>query len=215
MGDVEELTKFLGSKEGQISMRKTAENLLEKRKKLDETRKQMFSNCKYIEWLNQFTQDRKVFSDNDWLNSPKELHEYDEENVNKLQLFYEGIDDYARKNYIYPEQCSFGNFYRVKLDDNGYEIGILSGQGTNFFCRRVSLIDDYYFIDINDIICNKEQGNVKLINNNLNNLSNTIVDTYTSGVPLEAIREVINKVIEQIISSEKEKGNQKVLSKTR
>ena len=46
-------------------------------------------------------------------------------NVEKLNLFYEGINIYAKQNHIYPTPCNFGNFYRVNLNDFGF------GQKTN------------------------------------------------------------------------------------
>ena len=39
-------------------------------------------------------------------------------------------------------QCDFVNFYRVKLDDFGFEIGISVGQGTVFFFNKVAIDDE-------------------------------------------------------------------------
>ena len=160
--------------------------------------KGMVSNTEYVEWLYQFTQDKDSFSDNEWLYFPEKISQSDRKNVEKLSLFYEIIEEYAEENYIYPTPCDFGNFYRVKSNDFGFEIGVLIGQGTVFFFNKSSLENDKVFIDFHDVITGKKQNNVDTINDALNSLSDTIKSAYDSGVPIEAIEGIFDKTIKSI-----------------
>lgn len=172
-------------------------------------KKEMLSNTKYIEWLEKFTSKHPSFSDDDWLYFPEKITKQDNDNINDLNLFYDVIDNYAEKNYIYPTKCDFGNYYNIKIGNIGYEIGILVGQGTIFFCNRKQLVNNIEYIDFNDIINNKKNDNVDIITNDLNDLSNMIIDLYKKGIPLDAIIESLDKTINFV----KEKKHIKVLKK--
>jgi len=111
---------------------------------------------------------------------------------------YKGIERYASENYIYPTNCDFGNFYKIKLDNIGYEIGMLAGQGTLFFCNRVQIENEQHFIDFNDIVNNKKNNNASFIKNSLNELSNMVVTLYENGIPLEAIVNTLDNTLTEI-----------------
>ena len=158
----------------------------------------IFSNTEYINWLINFTNDNHNFTDEDWDYFPEKISEYDLNYVQDFHLFYNGIDKYASQNYIYPEYNAFGNFYRIKFNDVGFEIGTQAGQGVYFYCVRIDISDNLMFIDFNDILNNKKQIYVDEINNGLNNLSEMIMLLYNSGVPLEVIVSTVNKTIKNI-----------------
>ena len=143
-----------------------------------------------------------------YLYDSEKLSEYDQERVNNLSLFFEGIYSYAKKNHIYSSPGSLGEYYQIKIYDIGFEIGYITGQGTSFYCKRIPILDDN-FIDFIDIMNNKEQDNVEYINNSMKQLSNMIIDLYNNGVPLEAIDTAINIAIKEIGSYQKE-NRQKV-----
>lgn len=205
MNAAEKILKDMETPEGKARMNKWVEEYIAKEKVKSEKIKSMMSNTAYIEWLNQFTQDKDGFSDDDWLYFPEKISESDRENVEKLCLFYEGIDKYSQKNHIYPIPCEFGNFYRVKLNNFGFEIGILVGQVTVFFFNKASLEDDKKFIDFNDIIIGKKQDNVDQINATLDSLSNMVITAYESGVPIEAIVSTLDNTIKGITSKKEDK----------
>ena len=125
----------------------------------------------------------------------KKILKEDNEKVSKLHLLYEGIELYAKKNYIYPTKCDFGDYYNIKLDNIGYEIGMLVGQGTLFLCNRTLVNKDLEYIDFNDIITNKKKDGVDMITQQLNNLSNKILELYKKGVPLTAIKETLDNTL--------------------
>lgn len=161
----------------------------------------ILSNTDYIKWLDRFTIEHSSFFDKDWLHSPEKISKEDLERVNNLHLMYRGIDTHANKNYIYPTSCNFGNFYNIKLENIGFEIGILGRQGTLFFCNRVSIKNQKDFIDFNDILNNKNVNvNATAIENKLNELSNLITSLYKSGIPLKAIKSILNNTLKEISS---------------
>jgi len=186
-------------------MKKLAEDYINKQKEESKKIKEMISNTSYIDWLNQFTKDKKSFCDDQWLYFPEKISSTDRENVEKLNLFYEGINIYAKQNHIYPTLCNFGNFYRVNLNDFGFEIGTLIGQETIFFFNKVSLKNNKNFIDFNDIMSEKKQDNVDQINAILDSLSNIVIKAYENGVPIESIIDRLDNTIKGISSKEENK----------
>ena len=205
MNITKKILKDIETPEGKAKMSKWVEEYISKEKLKSEEIKGMMSNTAYIEWLNLFTQDKGGFSDDDWLYFPEKISEFDRKNVEKLCLFYEGIDNYAQQNYIYPVSCEFGNFYRVKLNGFGFKIGILVGQGTVFFFNKDSLEKDKDFIDFNDIMTGKKQDNVDQINATLDSLSNMVITAYESGVPIETIVNTLDNTIKEIMSKGEDK----------
>lgn len=128
------------------------------------------------------------------------LSDFDRKNVEMLNLFYSGIDKYARKNYIYPLLCDFGNFYKVKLNNFGFDVGMLVGQGTVFFFNKTAMENEDEFIDFNDVMVDKKQANVDQINATLDTLSNMVITFYESGVPIDAIVNTIDNTLKDITS---------------
>lgn len=210
MNIAQKILNEMDTPEFEEKMEKWVEEYIKKEKAKEERIQEMMSNTDYIKWLDSFTIKHQSFSDNDWLYCEEEISKEDYEKVNNLHLMYSGIETYANRNYIYPSDCEYGNFYKIKLDNIGFEIGILVGQGTLFFCNRVEIEKD--FIDFNDIINNKESDNAIIIKNKLNELSDFVVSLYENGVPYEAIRSRLEDILNEI-NSEKDLEKEKVLKK--
>ena len=103
----------------------------------------------------------------------------------------------------------YQSFYGVKDNVNEvyYKIGVIEGQGGSFFCERIEYTSEQPFIDFNDIMNDKVRDNVKEIGTDLDNMSNLVLSLYNKGVPLEAIKETLDKTISEIELS-KEKGKE-------
>lgn len=213
MNRPEDLIKELKKPETKKIMEKIVEETIEKEKIRNDKIKTLMSSLDYINWLTEFTKDNKGFSDYDWLYSSEKLDDADQEKVDDLQLFFEGIYQYARKNYIYSQTRSLGECYQVRIDDIGFEIGYLSGQGTKFYCRRIPLEAMENAIYFMDIVNNKKQDSVEYIEKSLENLSNMFVELYNNGVPIEAMMETFNKTIKSIEQKEHDIDEQKTLRK--
>ena len=107
--------------------------------------KEIQSNPKYINWLEKFTERYPRFTDDDILYEKKFKSAEDIDGVNNLSLLYNVIEEYAQKNYIYLEKNSdFYGSYKIKYNGIGYEIGCMVGQGTLFYCGRLSNPNETY-----------------------------------------------------------------------
>ena len=148
----EKILKQMETPEYKAIMDKWIEDYVEKTKLKIKKTNEMMSNTEYFEWLDRFTINIKEFASDDWLYNQDEISDYDKEKVKDLGMFYFGIKDYAIENSIIPTDCEFGNYYNIKLNELGFEIGIILGQGTIFFCKRVQLDDNNKFINLNNVI---------------------------------------------------------------
>lgn len=184
---------------------------IERLKVSEAKRQEMFSDTNYVKWLESFTIEHPVFSDDDWLYFPEKISQEDNEKVKNLHLFYEGIELYAKKNYIYPTKCDFGGYYNIKLDNISYEIGMLVGQGTLFFCNRKPLDKDLEYIDFNDIMADKKKDGVDVITEQLKDLSDKILELHKKGIPLDALIETLDTTLTEI--KEEEKNSTKILKR--
>ena len=171
MNCAEKILKDINTPEGQERIKKWAEEYLAKENARNIKMQEMLSNTDYIKWLDKFTIEHSSFSDDDWLYFPEKISKEDLEKVNNLHLMYRGIEKYASENYICPTDCDFGNFYKIKLENTGFEIGILIGQGTLFFCNRVQIENQKDFIDFNDILNNKTDDSLTTTKNTLNEIN--------------------------------------------
>ena len=203
MDNVDKLINDLKSEESKKIFSKIIKERIEREKKRNDRIKTIMSSIDYITWLIDFTKDKEGFNDDDWTYSYEKLSDSDLEKVNELSLFFEGINDYAKINYIYSYPRSFGEYYLIKVGDIGFEIGIMTGQGTLFYCKKTKVDKEY--IDYLDILTNRKQDNVSYIKENLDNLSNIIISLYESGVPLDAIIESVDGVINKIVKNEEQK----------
>ena len=188
---------------------KNKEKLTKEREERKRKIKALLSNYDYMNWLNKFTKDNNGFYTEYYLYNTLEISKEDLDNVNKFKLLFEGIDKYAYKNYIYPDIDDYQIVYGIKDNVNEiyYKIGLITGQGSYYFCDRVEYTDEMNFIDFNDIMNDRTRDNVKEIETGLNNMSNLIVSLSLKGAPLGAIKEVFDKTIREIELS-KEKGKE-------
>ena len=212
MNDTKKISNEMYTAEEKEKAKKMIEEYFIKEKNKNIKIQKMLSNTDYINWLDEFTTKHLNFTDEDWLYFPEKISKEDLEQVKNLHLMYFGIEKYANNNYIYPTNCNFGNFYKIKLENIGLKIGILAGQGTLFFCNRIQIENEKDFIDFNDIINNKISNNVITIKNKLNELSNLIISLYKSDIPLEAIVTTLNNTLNKI-NSKNDLGQIKTLKK--
>lgn len=199
----EKILEEMNAPEGQTKLKKWALEYDEKMFSKDKKKKEIFSDTNYMKWLENFTIKHPSFASDTWLYFQEQISKEDNENVGDLYLLYEGIDFYANRNYIYPMTCEFGDYYNIKLDNVCYEIGMLIGQGTLFFCNRKPLNKDLEYIDFNDIIDDKKKDGVTTIENGLNQLSNLVVSLYENNVPIEAIIMTLENTLNEIKSQNK------------
>ena len=141
------------------------EKWIREKKERDAKLKSIFSGYDYMNWLDRFTANTKGFSDEEYLYFPEKISKEDLDKVNNLGLFFEGIMEYADKNYIYPSTYEYQSYYGIKdnVNEAYYKIGVIEGQGGSFFCDRVEPTSELDFIDFNDIMDDKIRDNAEEI----------------------------------------------------
>lgn len=204
-----EILKDMETEEIQENAKKHIEDKLKEEEK---NIAQMTSNIDYMMWLEDFTIDFPAFTSDTWAYFPEMISENNHQKVAMLYLLYQAIEHYASKNYIYKTKCDFGDYYNIKLDNTHYEIGRLIGQGIIFFCCRKPFNKDIKYIDFNDIVNDKKQENVLIIEEGLNKLSNLVYTLYQSGIPLEAITAKLDNILNDI-NTKNNQVNHKTLTK--
>lgn len=170
--------------------------------------KEMFSNTNYLKWLENFTSEHQSFTDSFSELWNGKISNEDSKNISNLSLLYNGIERYAKKNYIYPTKCDFGSYYNIKLNNISYEIGMLVGQGSIFFCNRKPISKDLEYIDFTDIMVDKKKDGVDEITQQLKDLSDKILELHKKGIPLNALIETLNTTL---IGIKEEKNPTKTL----
>lgn len=178
-------------------------NYMEERKKEKQIKSSMFSGYEYIAWLDRITKENGTISDEDLLYNDS-LNEYDRQGIKNLNLFFDGIQEYATNNYIYPISEPYCELYNIKYNDSGLQLGITYGQGVSLFCKGVKVEEMDEYIDFADIINGKKSSKVEVINKNLERLTTLIYELYDNGVPIEAIRNTCNSVVEELVKKKKE-----------
>lgn len=210
MDEVDEFFETMERPKDVESMGELIKNYIDSEKVNKEKINRMLSSTVYLEWLSKFMQDKDSFSDVDWVYFPEQLEETDRENVGQLNLFFEGISEYASQNHIYPISSDSGTYYKIKLNGTGFEIGWLAGQGVVHFARKVLIEKETEFIDFADIMAKKVQENVDKINASLISLSNIVLNIYGSGVPIEAIINAFDNTIKEIMAKPDKKSDKLV-----
>lgn len=165
--------------------------------KSQERAKSIVADTSYMLWLENFTNSIPIFSDDSWLYHPDEISKEDAEKVNDLCSFFNGISAYAERNFLPIYSKDYTSYVCIKFNNIGYEIGLVSGQGTYAYCQRVEVSSDRVFIDFNDIVANKKQTHVEQVTKTLDKISLLIEQLLICDIPVEAIstriQDTINK----------------------
>ena len=157
----------------------------------------MFSSYDYMNWLEKFVGIHGEFYDDSWLYEPEKISKEDYEKVLDLPLFFEGIEAYAQKNFIYPffDKCSFYNcYYLIRYNRTVYKIAMTCGQGTQFSFQKAENTMSGKIIDFCNVIDNKSLESTKSISEKLDILSNDIKEMINSGVPSESIHVLVEEL---------------------
>lgn len=159
--------------------------------------KTLISNTEYILWLEKFTISNPSFADDSWLYQPEKISKEDSKRVDELSSFFEGIMEYVDRNFIPLGYDEFGGYVFIKFNNIGYKIGVMIGQGSVTYCKRVDISSNNIFIDFNDILNNKKQENVDYICERLDFISSIIQELLKMGVSEKAISTMVRKALDK------------------
>lgn len=176
-------------------LREIIQKSREVHKKRNNIIKELISNTDYINWISEYTEKHGGFSDQTRFHDKSNLSIEIQNNIDKLIYFFEGIREYAEENYIYPKNDN-GIYYVITYNDINFEIGVNVGQGTICFCTRSTKKDNT--IDFNDILKNKRSERTEFINNKLIELQNYLDSLISENIPVEALTETTQKVLQKV-----------------
>ena len=141
----------------------------------------------YIEWLEKYTKENPSFTNGSITNVK------DKENVDNLETFYYTINNFAKKNYIYPTETTCGNFYIIKYEENHYKVGYIDNEETIFYCQSINEVEDENIVDFTDVLNNKISPTAELIKLKMMKLS-LILSELELVMPEEKLHEEVEKM---------------------
>ena len=104
--------------------------------------KELISNDHYINALENFTDRYDYFTNGPLFSYFKDFDT--DEVIDNLEFFFDGIENYTLKNFIFPSDMEVGYYYKIKNEDAYYYIGYINGYGGHHFCRRLKKGDDSF-----------------------------------------------------------------------
>lgn len=159
----------------------------------------MKSSKEYVNWLKKFTEENPSFSDDYYEIVSGEYSNTDKINMKNLSLLFEVIDEYAKKNYMVTQKNEYSESYDFRTDDINYNIGFFWGQSSSFFCQRIDK-EAKDIIDFDDIIKGSYTNSFEKNKSGIKKMTNSVMELYQNGVPLEIIKSEFEKTIKNITS---------------
>lgn len=150
----------------------------------------------YINWLANFTLDVPKFYCDSWGCSNQVIH-----NIQDISILYEIIQNFANENYIEPTLTACGNYYSLKHNNAGYNIGVMKGPETIYYCTRVKNAENYiYFKDIQN---NTKTSTALIVDTKTEELTKLINDMVESNISDQVILEVTKKSLQKVLKNKK------------
>lgn len=182
-----------------VGMEKLKEALKEKEKQEEFKReqiKEIMKDYSYFDKLTCYLNPGESFFDDDY----KHKNGLDKSTVDmmiKLFLFYEGIAQYADKNFYYPYPEEFGNHYVIKHNGSAFKVGILAGQGVTYYCERISAYDkNIRYINLSDIIKNRPRADKDEIAQSFKTIQENINQLFDKGIPTFAVVSAVQRIVD-------------------
>ena len=148
----------------------------------------------YINWLESYTVNKlKIYDDLVSGDNKK-----DSDNTRNLGMFYQIIEQYAQKNYIYPQQDELKKYYLIEYNQIIFEIGVINVQDELYYCERRELTKDLEYIGFDELINNKMNIRTQKIEDNFALLKSVINELINYDVPIEEITKTTNLTLRKI-----------------
>lgn len=161
------------------------ERYLENEKERERIKKKMIEDTEYIDWLEEFSENNPHFTSD--LQS-----EGNTDNIRNLDLLYEIIDAYARKNYIRPHKTKWGYFYILEYKGSLYKIGCSNREYEFYYCNKISETNREA-ISFEDVIKGRVSEEADLINLKLEKL-NALLSELSAVLTEEEVQRQVTQV---------------------
>lgn len=150
---IQKMKEFFESPEGQKAIKEAVEEFNYEYEERKAKARELVSTTEYIEWAISYLEGKKSFSNDTWRDFfPVDVKEEDRKKIEELSLFFEAIEDYAKKNFIMPIVDEREQFYRIRYNGEVYVICEYYNPETNVaFTKETKLVDDDDIIDFKNI----------------------------------------------------------------
>lgn len=118
----------------------------------------------YINWLCDFINIHKYFSDETWLYKREEISEEDYSNVELISTFFYYIGELADKQFILEEsEDGYDTTYYFKVKNKFYEITTIVGQGAITSIKEIEYSSEHLYILIDEEVNSDELKERELV----------------------------------------------------
>ena len=107
------------------------------------------------------------------------------------------IKNYANDNYIAPIPTVCGDYYSIKHNNVGYQIGIMTGPETIYYCMRTE--EEKNYIPFKDIQNNIKTPTAILINNKMEELTKLISSMIDNDISYDIILGETEKTLQKVL----------------
>ena len=155
--------------------------------------KELPKSTKYIEWLENYTQNNEYISTT-MLDNLKNMSSEDEKNIAFIETIFGLANEYYSNNYLKPKRRDNTDICYIKHNDICYSVGCYSGNdGYYCFCNRLdNKIENA--IEFNNIVNDIPLPETVLLNKKLEELLEVINDIADDNVDRSFIKREVRKV---------------------
>lgn len=177
--------------------------MYEVKKEINE--KTIIDSDEYINWLEKYTLKHPKFAHDDFIFSIKSKDEDTQDKIYNIKFLYQAIEKYADNNYIMATKTNCGQYYSIVHNNVGYNIGVMIGEETLYYCARTEKNNNY--INFKDIQSSKTISSAELINKKMEEINNIIDIMLENNIPSETISQVTEKTIQKKLNFWSRKKN--------
>lgn len=156
----------------------------------------ILNSDEYINWLEQFTLEHTKFYNDSFFSSNQQ-----NQNIQDISLLYEIIENYAKDNYIATIPTVCGNYYEICHNNIDYQIGIMFGPETIYYCTRTNKTQNH--ISFRNIQTNAKTHTATLINTKMEDLTQLLNDMIDNNINSDIILSATEKTIQKVLKKTK------------
>lgn len=141
----------------------------------------------YLNWIKENTLDRNIYNFN-----------FSDCRFIKIEELFLRVDEYAKSNYLFNDK-EHEDKYILRFNDTFLEIGVLYGEESMYYIKRLEPKDVYSYFDINNIRNNIVKGIDNLeVSNLMNNLKCIIGELNNMQVPLCLVEKEVSEEVSKL-----------------
>lgn len=177
--------------------KKWYKNYFKYKKKEEKFKKELTESTKYIEWLENYTQNKNYFTTM-LLDNVKNMSSEDEKNIAFIETIFSLAEDYYKDNFLRPKIDDYITTCYFKHNNICYSVGWHSKKEEKYyFCKRLdNKIENA--IEFNNIVNNIPLPETVLLNKKLEELIEAINDIADDNVDKCFVNREVSKVYRKI-----------------